>query len=215
MRYATVTIQLEAGVLQPVDDAVWSADGLQRTGIRQITLLSDGTCVTLYGLRGDIQSAESLLERQGDVLSYDISGQREGLAYIHFEPTETVEALLRLVQDHEFVLQTPIEPLDDGGLRVTIVGDDDALRRAVEAMPDSLALSLESTGDYRPDSADLYATLTPRQQEILDVATEMGYYEVPHEVTHDDIAAELGISGETVGEHLRKVERKVLNAVSK
>lgn len=213
MRYARVVIEPESGSLQPVDDAMRSADGLRRTGIQQVTLLRDGTCVTLYGLRGDLRLADDILDRQDDVLAHEVSGEREGLAYIHFEPTGAVESLLAIVQEFAFVLQTPVETTDVG-VRVTLVGVDDALRRAVEEVPDTLAVSLEATGDYHPDTGDLYAMLTPRQQEMLDVATEMGYFEVPREATHEDIANELGVNSDTVGEHLRRIERKVLNAIS-
>jgi predicted DNA binding protein len=96
---------------------------------------------------------------------------------------------------------------------VTLVGDDGTIQRVVDSIPDSLTLSLEGIGDYHPDSGQLFSVLTERQQEILGAAVEMGYYEVPRNATHEDIAGEVGVSAGTVGEHLRKVEGKVLSTL--
>ena len=59
----------------------------------------------------------------------------------------------------------------------------------------------------------LYAQLTDRQREILAAAVEVGYYEVPRQASHEDIADHLGIAPATVGEHLRKIESTVLKEI--
>lgn len=213
MRYATVVISPSGGGLQPADQRIADDPAVTRESIHQINLLSDGTCVSLYSVRGDLERLAEILDHQEDVLAYDVSGDREGLAYVHFQPTSTVEQLLSIPQDNEIVLKTPIDTLAGGGVRVTIVGDDKTIQRVVDSIPDSLTLSLEGIGDYHPDSEQLYSVLTPRQQEILEAAVDMGYYEVPRQVTHEDIASEVGVSAGTVGEHLRKVEGKVLSTL--
>lgn len=55
--------------------------------------------------------------------------------------------------------------------------------------------------------------LTTRQREVLSLAVEGGYYEIPRETTSEALAAELGISRRAVDDHLRRVERKVLPAL--
>ena len=166
--------------------------------------------MTLYGVRGDLDRAADILAAQPEVVAYDVSGDREELTYIHFRPTETVARLLSIVQDNEIVLQTPVDTLDDGGVRVTLVGDDETIQRVVDSIPDPLRLSLEGIGDYHPDFGQLFSVLTERQQAILEAAVELGYYEEPRGATHEEIARAVGVSAGTVGEHLRKVEGKVL-----
>lgn len=210
MRYATVVISSDDGGLQPTDAALTVEPTVTRDSIHQINLLSDGTCVSLYSVRGNLERAAAILDSKSDVISHDVSGDREGIAYIHFHPTETVHRLLSIVQDNEIVLKTPIDCIEDGGVRVTLVGDDEIIQRVVGSVPDSLQLGLEGIGDYHPDSEQLFSVLTERQQEILEAAVEMGYYEEPRRATHEDVAAAVGVSAGTVGEHLRKVEGKVL-----
>lgn len=52
--------------------------------------------------------------------------------------------------------------------------------------------------------------LTARQQEVLQTAFEMGYYEWPRDCTGQDVAAELGIASATFSEHVFAAERKIL-----
>lgn len=57
------------------------------------------------------------------------------------------------------------------------------------------------------------ADLSPRQQEILATAVEAGYYDSPRSCGIEDLAAMDSANTSTVGEHLRRSEAKILNAV--
>jgi predicted DNA binding protein len=50
----------------------------------------------------------------------------------------------------------------------------------------------------------LQELLTDRQREVISVAAELGYFEVPREATLSDVADEVGLEKSTVGEHLRR-----------
>lgn len=213
MRYATVAISPAEGGLHPVDGALAEAPEVERRSISEVTLLTDGTVVLLYRLRGDLSEADGLLRTHDDVLDCSVVGDTEGLAYVHVVANDTAESLLSILLETEIVMDPPAECLPDGGIRATIVGTPDAIRRAVDAIPDHLVLSLESIGDYHPQSSRPASRLTDRQREILEAAVDLGYYEVPRRTTHDEIATEVGLSAGTVGEHLRKVEGKVLSTV--
>jgi len=47
----------------------------------------------------------------------------------------------------------------------------------------------------------------------LDVALDCGYYEVPRQATHRDIAEQLGVSPPTVSEHLQKIEARMFGTI--
>jgi len=55
--------------------------------------------------------------------------------------------------------------------------------------------------------------LTERQWEVLRLAYEGGYFERPREETQSGIAAGIGISQETVSQHLRAAQRRLLRVV--
>lgn len=57
------------------------------------------------------------------------------------------------------------------------------------------------------------ASLTDRQREVLRLAFEMGYYEVPRIASSEDIADRVSLDPSTVAEHLQRAERNLLEAV--
>ena len=59
--------------------------------------------------------------------------------------------------------------------------------------------------------AELEATLTERQLEVLETAYYAGYFRSPRRSTGSDVAESLGVSQPTVSEQLRVAQRKVLD----
>ena len=149
------------------------------------------------------------------MLDYQLSeGDDQILVYTYFIPTQTIVDLLQLFREYELILDMPLEYTASGKLRVHIVGEEDVIREVIPQVPDGISLSLEQITDYAPEEERLFGMLTERQQETLRAAIEAGYYNVPREATHEDIAEHLGCSDGTVGEHLRKIEAKVMEAIT-
>ena len=55
----------------------------------------------------------------------------------------------------------------------------------------------------------LASLLTDRQQELLELAINEGYYEMPRRATLSDLADQANVTAGTIGEHLRKIETKI------
>ena len=206
VRYATIVIRADGGGLHPVDWALYTDPVVTRETIQKINLLSDGTFVIIYELSGDLLHAEELLSNHPDIITADVTGEEVGLTYMHLKGNFTVKALLTIVQMFEFVLDTPIECTEGCGVRVRLIGDDATLQTAIATIPDPLEVTLEANSDYDPTLDDVFASLTPRQREILTIAVEEGYYQIPRRVTIEEIADALSLDSSTVGEHLQKIE---------
>lgn len=213
MRQATFVISAGRGGLHPADAAIAAESGIQRLSIRQIDILDDGTGIVVYTSRGDLERGKRLLEARDDIYDVDYVGETDGITLVHFEPNETVRNLLAVGRSQPIALDLPIECLPDGGVRVTVLGSDTGISEVVDGMPESLALSLESMGTYDPDRSDPFASLTERQQEILLTALELGYFETPRQTNQEAIADTLDVSTATVGEHLRRIQAKLIPSV--
>lgn len=215
MRYATVVLTPVDGGFHPADRAVAADPGLTREAIYHVNRLTDGTGVMLSHVRGDERRAAEILAAQPDVLDWDIAEMDDGLhIYVHVEPNDTLETLLQLVHEYELVLDTPIVCVQEGGLEASAVGEDAVLQAVIDAIPEEIHVELVEMGDYQSGHRQLASLLTDRQREILNVAVSAGYYEEPRQVTYRDIAEKLNLSPATVGEHLRKIEGKVLREIS-
>lgn len=213
MRYATFLLDPVEGGVHPIETALTRSSSVTRGVIREVNLLNDGTAVVLYTLTGDLERARELLAALDSVHTVHVGGDQEGMAFVHFEPNATVRTLLDIVDDNEFALDRPIECNRAGGLRVTLIGEQQAISRATDLVPAEVGLQLEGTGEYDPRSDELATLLTDRQREVLAVAVDEGYYEEPRQTTHEEIARTVGLTAGTVGEHLRKAEERILAGV--
>ncbi|WP_121743162.1 helix-turn-helix domain-containing protein [Natronorubrum halophilum] len=178
--------------------------------IHYINLLDDGTGVALYQLRGDLKQSTEVLEADPEVLSVERSEASDGLVYLHFRANALMTDLLSIFRRYEIVVDWPMEYTDQGGLRVTTIGEDKKIREAIAEIPDGIQIVLEGIGEYHPDMRQLASLLTDRQQELLELAIDEGYYEMPRRATLRDLADQVNISAGTIGEHLRKIETKVI-----
>ncbi|PSP94955.1 DNA-binding protein, partial [Halobacteriales archaeon QS_1_68_44] len=154
------------------------------------------------------------LGEQPEVFDHDVvdlagSGYH---AFVQAESTESGGFLLDIAYDHTLIVDTPLEFADDR-LRATLVGTHENLRAALGAVPDGLEFSVDDAGTYIPGSEDLLSPLTDRQLEVFETAVQEGYYDVPRQATHKDIAENLGCAPSTVDEHLRKAESRVVTGL--
>jgi predicted DNA binding protein len=134
-------------------------------------------------------------------------------AHVHFEPNEMTGALLDLRRSHELVVRTPIRWRSNDRIEISAVGDDRTLQQAVAELPEEFGVELVEIGEYDPANERPEALLTDRQLEVLDAALEVGYYEEPRQGTQADVAEVVDLAPATVGEHLRRIEGKVLRSI--
>lgn len=188
----------------------------EREQIYQLNVLADETVILLGRLRGDLDEARRLLDDHTDVLGFSISSEesQNGLVYVHARPPPAMRQFLELPRVHEVFFNFPIGSTGDGRISVEMLGEtNDVLREALADVPPELDVTIERIGSYPDAGGHILALLTDRQREVLDIALELGYYDVPRQATHGDIAERLGLSVGTVGEHLQKIESRVFKHI--
>ena len=215
MRYFDFTVTPEDGALHPVDRLIADTPSVTRVSIMHFDLLGDGTGVLLYRLEGEPDELVAAVDEHPDVIAHDeleADGDQFHL-YLHVGPGEPVGSVMQLAQKYALMIDTPIEFTGRGSVRMTVIGDHDMVKRAIEELPSEVQVSVDQVGAYTPDRRDMLSMLTDRQLEVFQKAVELGYYEIPRRTTHEDIAEDLGCAPSTVDEHLRKAESRVLRAL--
>lgn len=213
MRYVTVRITpAEGRAFHPLGQALADEPSVTREAIHRNELLDDGTAVILAEARGDRDRYEEILAGEPTVVDFAVTGA-DGwwYSYTQYEPTELTRRMLEQRRESEVMMEMPYDVAEDGSLEITFVGDEGAFAGAMPMDSDAYTIEVLETGDHAPQIDDLFGALTARQQEILDAAVRLGYYENPREATHADVADAVDASPSTVGEHLRKIESSVFS----
>ena len=166
---------------------------------------------------GDIEEGKEeyikALDTAESIQEYDITPVDNRSFYVYvLESAQGFASRLRaLLADTELLIVPPIEYGTDGDILFEIAGEQDALQELVANLPDDLSVSINRLGEYDAFRESQVTALTDRQEEVLDVARERGYYEIPREASVRDIADEVGCSKSTAADHLRKAEARLVS----
>lgn len=222
LRYIQLRIVPLGETLHPLEDILEDDVLTTRRGIHDLRQLEDGTVTGLYELElsldhpdaswESLDALEAAYENHRDLVSYAFT-RFESRVYslVRMYPNDTVAGLLAVPRRHGLVVKFPMEYTPEGELRALVVGDMEMFQAARMDMPESVETEIEAVGQYIPEKQRVLSRLTDRQHATLRVAAEMGYYEEPRQVTYRDIAEEMGVAPETVGEHLRKAEATLVD----
>lgn len=216
MRAITLRVSPEQGWFGPFHRGVAESPELALRALHELRLLEDGSTVMLYEYEGDRSAAAALADEhlgaEGEAWQ---TGRIDGAEWMfaHAEPSGLVGSLLALLGRFRVAVEWPVRFPTDGAALATLVGGDEELDRALDAVPESVSIRLERTGEYRSEPDRLAAGLTERERHTLATAVDLGYYRNPREANYEDVAAALECSTGTVGEHLRNAEAKVMGAL--
>lgn len=94
---------------------------------------------------------------------------------------------------------------------LSLVGSQEAIAGTIsEYEDDGVRPALQKLGGYEGQERPL-DRLTDRQRAVIQTAYDLGYYEVPREVSTEEVATEFDLDASTVAEHLQRAERNLLS----
>ncbi|XVH33249.1 helix-turn-helix domain-containing protein (plasmid) [Haloferacaceae archaeon DSL9] len=164
-------------------------------------------------ITGSEETVRKFLETDPDVLAWETSSSDPNVvyAYVKFRAPPEVGFLRdRFTQDSLIVL-LPVTFYADS-IELTVIGTQSDLSNVFQTLPSTFTITVLEVGTYR-DSLHRGQSLTQRQHEVLKVAYELGYYEQPSETSHEEIADVLTCAPSTIGEHLKKAEKRLVREV--
>lgn len=211
MRHYEIRFSPGPESFHPFTRALEGEEDVRQVAIHQMRLVSDDLGLMLYELAGDPDRIEELMAALLGDLGYQLN-RIEGRIFVYslLVPNDTVRELLRIIRDFEVFLDPPIRFTRSGDIVVRYVGTEESVHRAMSIVPEDVTATLQKKREYQPGGETFAARLTARQREIFDAAVELGYYSAPREATQEDIGEAVGLASGTVGEHLRKIESRLV-----
>lgn len=212
MKEFTIRFWLSDGDLFVFSEEFAGEPALERRYIHRMEVLDDGTVTELSECKGPPETVERVIGNAEQTIDVMATGGETTFYYVHFQPEIVVRKMMEGRRETSLALKMPIELRTDGSLVATFIGKQSDLGDAFELLPDEVNGELLRIQDTTTGTDGVFSTLTERQREVLETAGRLGYYDTQQTTTQDAIAAELGISAATVGEHLRKIEAKILGS---
>lgn len=211
MRQIRARFEIPGMDLFPWSEEIAGTD-LGRGPVYRMEVLEDGSVLLVGAFEGDPEEFFERVSTAEQTLDLAVSEERDGIYHAQFEPRPEVRRMIAARRETPIAMQMPMAMNSDGSVEATYIAEADLFTEALDEIPDAVEVEVLRMGDYEPAETDVFDTLTRRQREVLDVAVEQGYYEDPREATHEELAAALDVSAATVGEHLRRIERRLFAA---
>ena len=114
----------------------------------------------------------------------------------------------RLIQ-----IKPVIQRVDGTELWEMACWDKEPLMQILERLPKEFEIKLKSITQTKIDEIFLphiMPKLSKRQKQAVQFAVKQGYYDFPRKINLDDLAKELKISKQTVQQHIRTAEKKLV-----
>jgi predicted DNA binding protein len=215
MRTLRITLSTADGTFHSADRALANSDTIVRDSLLGIDWLSSGDAVVLYRLEAESEAdIENQLEDIDSIHGYDVTEEEEDTysVFLHLAGEDPLASLFDLVERNALLIDRPLV-FNEHGIALRVVGTESAFQSAMAEIPEDVDLRIESTSGYAPGEQSLRTQLTGRQQEAVQTAIDLGYYETPRQVTYEDIAEALDCAPSTANELLRRAEGKLVRSV--
>lgn len=207
MHAARVALRVPEESLHPIHAFVCESPNVDREVILERDA-TGGTTTLLSYVEGDRGAYEAAVEDVPNVEEWTTEPTEDGFyVYARFRLPARERRYRQALHREGVLVVPPIEMRADRTIRLSLVGDAEALSAALDDLPDALSVEVLRTGTYRGVDG---ATLSDRQREAVRAAWAVGYYELPREGNLADVAARLDCGTSTASDLLRRAERRLV-----
>jgi predicted DNA binding protein len=200
--------------IHPMYDVMANAPFVERGTALQWNFTGDALGILHY-IEGDIDAYREVAEETPEVVGYDVVPADDDAfyAYIRDATTDALQGMFGPITQGGLVVVPPIVYHEDGTVTLSLFGPTDEMQTAIDRVPAPVDVTIEEVGGLAATRPAVEARLSDRQREAITTALELGYYEIPRDVGHEDVAEAIDCAPSTAAEHLRKAESKVLQQV--
>lgn len=216
MKYLDVRFRQPDWMLHPMQEVIRYDDVIRYEELLTWNLLpGEEVEYELFYVEADREPYEAAVESVESVRDYVITPIDEESFYVYAcQETRPEDTLFRQAfADLHLLVVPPVVYDSEAALHMTIVGDGGDLRTLLENVPEEIDVTVNEVGEYDRRHGTVAGALTRRQFEVVEVAAELGYYEVPRKASLADVSAALDCAESTASTILRRAESRVMKAL--
>ena len=213
MQSADLTLRLPPEMQLPAPEAAERA--FHREELRSWAVDPERETVRFLSLIvGDREVLGSAAAELDVVQRFDITAVDEDTfyAYVEMDLQGANAALMGSFDVPGLVIVPPIVYTGRERVHVTVLGEPDALAVLLDRFPAEISVTVERVSEHQRRAETLAGRLTARQFEALDVARDIGYYDVPRTGSLAAVADALDCSESAASSLLRKAESALVDA---
>lgn len=213
MKHVRLTMRAPEGTVHPVFDMLTRSEHVERVNGLHWNFSGD-VLGTLHYVEGDLDAYVAELDSIPSVLDYDIAPADDTHFYVYHRCVVDggAQELFETFTRDTLLMVPPIEFSPDGSATFSLFGDDAEVQAALDDVPKVIGIDVHEVSGIENTPEVTGATLTARQREAIEAALQLGYYDVPHEASYEDVAETMGCAPSTAAEHLRKAEGKLVQS---
>ncbi len=192
---------------------------VERFELMQIHRLDEEFILTThtFRFRNSTDHPKDLVGLNGIEFIEVLSEDKAKKEYTCFAKTRWPEELKLFFKDPEMILCVPII-IEEDSILISFITDNEKIETIFDEQKKSFGDNVKVVSIstvLSPNNDNIFQLLTERQREIIFFAVEQGYYEIPRKVNTSDLAKKFNISQSALSEHLRKIERVIINSIFK
>lgn len=213
MQSADLTLRLPPSMQLPAPEE--PLESFQREEVLSWVVDPDSETVRFLSLVvGDPGALGNLAEDLDSVRRYDVTPVDEETfyGYVEMDLRAANATLLGTFDVPGLVVVPPMVYTGRENVHVTVLGEPEAMSGLLERTPDEVGVEVERVSEHQRRSETLAGRLTARQFEALEVARDVGYYEVPRSGALATVAEALECSESAASTLLRSAERGLVDA---
>jgi predicted DNA binding protein len=214
MRYMRTRLSQPDWMRHPMQQFMRESDALQRGELHAWNLSREDRQYALFYFRGDIEAYRERIAGVEGIHEFELTpvDGESFYSYVCQAYRDADIAFFRQFAELNLVVVPPLVYDASADATVTVVGPGEALTGLVEGLEEvaEVDVTVETVGEYDRRYPRLTGGLTDRQFEAIQVATELGYYTVPREVTLTAVADDLGVAPGTASDLLRRAEANLM-----
>lgn len=210
MKYLRLAIREPDGHRNPLHTFIVEHDGMRLAQLWNWSETDDGDLL-LFRVVGELAPYTAALDEASFVAEHRVARIDDESFYVYVEHETRPEdhAFREPFLERRVLTVPPIEFVADGETRMEIVGRAADVQAVIDGFPSEYGVRVDRVSSYDRGMTAAASLLTDRQQEVLSVAVELGYYDVPRTASVEDVATELGCAPSTASNHLRKAQARL------